>query len=57
MGKGDYTVSPVVKKLPYNAGDSGSTPGWGPKIPHATGQLKLSTSRKSLHAAMKTQHI
>ena len=33
MGKGDYAARPVVKKLPYNAGGSGSIPGWGTKIP------------------------
>ena len=31
----------VVKNLPYNAGDVGSNPGWGTKIPHATAQLSL----------------
>ena len=31
--------SPVVKNPPSNAGDAGLIPGWGTKIPHATGQL------------------
>ena len=26
---------PLVKNLPSNAGDTGSMPGWGTKIPHA----------------------
>ena len=30
---------PVVKNLPSNAGDMGSIPGGGTKIPHAVGQL------------------
>ena len=29
----------MVKNLPANAGDMGSIPDWGTKIPHATGQL------------------
>ena len=32
---------PVVKSLPWKAGDLGSIPGWGTKIPHAAGQLNL----------------
>ena len=37
--KWDFPGGPVVKNLPYNAGDAGSIPGQGTKIPHATGQL------------------
>ena len=29
----------MVKNLPYNAGDAGSIPAQGAKIPHAAGQL------------------
>ena len=29
----------MVKNLPSIAGDAGLIPGWGTKIPHATGQL------------------
>ena len=36
---GDFPGGPVVKNLPSNAGDVGSIPGWGTKIPHAVGQL------------------
>ena len=36
---GDFPGGPVVKNPPSNAGDAGSIPGWGTKIPHATGQL------------------
>ena len=35
---GDFPGSPVVKNLPSNAGDVGSIPGQGTKIPHAAGQ-------------------
>ena len=34
----DVPGSPVVKSLPSNAGDTGSIPGQGTKIPHAVGQ-------------------
>ena len=37
--KGDFPGSPVAKNLPFNAGDVGSIPGRGTKIPHAVGQL------------------
>ena len=37
--QGDFPGGPVVKNPPSNAGDVGSIPGWGAKIPHATGQL------------------
>ena len=29
----------MVENPPYNAGDAGSIPGQGTKIPHASGQL------------------
>ena len=35
----NFPGGPVVKNPPSNAGDAGSIPGWGAKIPHATGQL------------------
>ena len=31
----NFPGGPVVKNLPYNAGDKGLIPGWGTKIPHA----------------------
>ena len=37
--RGDFPGGPVVKTLPSNAGDTGSIPSWGTKIPHAAGQL------------------
>ena len=35
----EFPSHPVLKNLFSNAGDSGLIPGWGPKIPHAEGQL------------------
>ena len=43
---------------PSSAGNAGSIPGWGTKIPHV-GVLRLQspcTTVKILHAATKTQH-
>ena len=40
----DFPGGPVFKNLPSNAGDVGSIPGQGTKIPHATGQLNPSTT-------------
>ena len=36
---GDFPGGSVVKNLPSNAGDAGSIPGKGTRIPHAEGQL------------------
>jgi len=36
---GDLPAAPVVKNMPSNAGDVGSIPGRGTKIPHSPGQL------------------
>ena len=33
-------VGPVVKNLPSTAGEVGSIPGWGTKIPHASGAME-----------------
>ena len=40
----DFPGGPVVKNPPSNAGDAGSIPGQGNKIPRATGQLSPHTS-------------
>ena len=40
----DFPGDPVVKNPPSNAGDVGSLPGQGTKIPHASGQLSPHTS-------------
>jgi hypothetical protein len=37
--RGDLSGDPVVKNPPHNAGDAGSIPGLGTKIPHAREQL------------------
>ena len=45
---GDFAGGPVVKNSPSNAGDTGSNPGQGTKILHATGQLSpLTASTKA----------
>ena len=41
---GDFPGGPVVKNPPSNAGETGSSPGRGTKIPHAAGQLSLCTA-------------
>ena len=46
---GDFPGGPVVRNLPSNAGDTGSIPGWGTKIPHAVGQLSLCTLEPTHH--------
>ena len=38
----DSPGGPVVKNPPFNAVDTGSSPGQGTKNPHALGQLKPS---------------
>ena len=35
---GDFAGGPAVESLLSNAGDAGWIPGWGTKIPQATGQ-------------------
>ena len=46
----DFPGGPVVKNLPSNAGDVGSIPGLGTKIPHMAGQLSLGTKSIELCA-------
>ena len=41
--KGDFLGGPVVKNPPCNAGDMGSIPGYGTKIPYAMDQLSFCT--------------
>ena len=45
----DFPGGPVIKNLPASAGDTGSTPGLGTKIPHAAGQLSLCATTLSPH--------
>ena len=44
----DFPGGPVVKNQPSNAGDVGSIPGQGTKIPHAAGQLSLCATTTEL---------
>ena len=48
---GDLPGGPVLKNPSYNAGDAGSIPGGGTKIPHAVGQLnpRATTREKPMH--------
>ena len=39
----------MVKNLPANAGDTGSIPGPGTKIPHAAGQPSLCVTTTEAH--------
>ena len=41
---GDFPGGPEVKNMLYKAGDTGSIPGQGTKIPHAIQQLNPSAS-------------
>ena len=45
----DFPGGPVVKNPPSNAGDMGSIPGQGTKIPHAMGQLSPHTATTEAH--------
>ena len=40
---------PLTENPISNAGDMGFIPGWGTKIPHASGQLSLSTAVREAH--------
>ena len=42
----DFPGGPVVKNPPSNAGDVGSTPGGGTKVPHAARQLSPRATTK-----------
>ena len=42
----DFPGGPVVKNLPSKAGDMGSIPSRGTKIPHAVGQLSPHASTR-----------
>ena len=44
----DFPGGAVVKNLPPNAGDVGSIPGRGTKIPHAVGQQSPHTATTEL---------
>ena len=42
--KWDFHGGPMLKSLPSSAGNVGSTPGRGTRIPHAAGQLSPHTA-------------
>ena len=44
----DFLGGPVVQNPSYNAGDTGSIPGQGTKIPRASGQLSPCTTTTEL---------
>ena len=47
----------MVKNPPANAGDVGSIPGWGTKIPHAVEQLSLrATTTEHPQKIRKSSH-
>ena len=48
-GYGDFPGGPVVKNLPCNARDVGSTPDEGTKIPHAVEQISLHATTTEAH--------
>ena len=50
-------LGPVVKNLPCNAGDRGSIPGPGAKIPDASGQLSSHDTTKTQHSENKSSKI
>ena len=55
----DFPGGPVVKNLPSNGEDVGLIPGWGTKIPHASGQLSwhaaTAESRHSRASALQQE--
>ena len=47
----------MVKNTPSNAGDVGSIPGRGAKIPHAAGQLSPCATTTELACLNKRAHV
>ena len=52
--KGDFHGDPVVKNSPCNAGDLGSIPGQGTKIPHVVDQLSPSATTREFVCSNET---
>ena len=53
----DFPGGSVVKNPPSNAGDAGSIPGRGTKIPHAAGQLSPhATTTEPAHCKLQSPH-
>ena len=53
----DLPGGPVVKNLTSNAGDAGSIPGQGTKIPHAVGQLSRHATTIELACLNERAHV
>ena len=49
----DFPGGPDIKNPPSNAGDIGSIPGWGTKIPHAIGQLSPRATAREVCTAQQ----
>ena len=52
--KREFPGGPVVKTSPSSTGGSGSTPGWGTKIPHA---LRPKKPKHKIEAILLTNSI
>ena len=53
----NFPGGPVVKNPPSNAGDTGSIPGGGTKIPHAAGQLSPCVTTTELTCLNERAHL
>ena len=53
----DFPGGPVVKNPPSNAGDAGSIPDRGPKIPHAVRQLSPCAATTELTRPKERAHV
>ena len=53
----DFPGGPGVKKLPSNAGDMGSIPGWETKMPYVPGQLRSCTATRGKSGHNKDSHM
>ena len=53
----DFPGGPMVKKPPSNAGDVGSIPGQGTKIPHGVGQQSLHSTTTELACLNERAHV
>ena len=54
---GDFPGGPEVKNPPSSAGDMGSIPGRGTKIPHATGQLSPRATTREMPAPQQRARL
>ena len=53
----DFPGSPVVKNPPSNAGNTGSTPGQGTRIPHSIGRLTPRPATKVTEAMLSWARV